>query len=173
MNRLYDDDKIKHSLRSFSSLQSALLNYLNSYLTLLEAEFNKVDHQIIADNLYKIMRNVNELQKLLNERMELFSQQYSEAEINYFFKEFQELNQKDVPQSVNNLYNVSKKYSWPNGKKKKVNDEFHQYFLTYKKQRKKLNTFRSFQNDLTKLWIVDIVGCPGPITKECNCNSED
>ena len=117
MNRLYDDDTIRHSLRSVSHLQSALINYLNSYLILLDAEFDMVDHQIIADDLYRMMKNVNELQKLLNERIELFSQKYSEAEINYFFKEYKQLNQKDFPQSVNKLYDLSRKYSLSNEKK--------------------------------------------------------
>lgn len=165
MNRLDNDEKIIHSLRSVYYLGLALTNYLQSYLTLLKAEFIIIDHQTIEDSVHKIRKNVNQLQRLMDEKIKIYSKEYSEAEINTLFNKYQPLHEENVTQYVNNLYNLSQKhfqpnkekkkitegfqsnkekekmaeYVWLNREKEKLNYEFNQFFLTLQKQRKGLN----------------------------------
>ncbi|MEH7332316.1 hypothetical protein V7161_06740 [Neobacillus drentensis] len=111
MNSLDNDEKIIKSLRSVSYLQMALTNYLQSSLTLLKAEFNIIDHQTIADSVHRMKKSVNQLQSLTDERIRIYSENYSETEINTVFKRYQPLNEK-------------------------INSEFNQFFLTLQKQGK-------------------------------------
>ncbi len=159
MNRLDNDEKTIQSLRSVYYLQLALTNYLQSYLTLLKSEFIIIDHQTIVDSVHRIRKNVNQLQRLMDEKIKIYSKEYSEAEINNLFKKYQPLNEKNVSQYVNDLYNLSKQcfrpkkekkkitegfrsnkekermaeYVWLNREREKVNDEFNQFFLTLQK----------------------------------------
>ncbi|MGG3467658.1 hypothetical protein ABES02_09275 [Neobacillus pocheonensis] len=110
MNRL-ENEKIIRSLRSVSYLQLALTNYLQSFLTLLKAEFIILDQETIADNVHRIKKNVNQLQSLIDEKIKIYSKDYSEAEINNMLKKYQPLNEK-------------------------INYEFNQFFLTLQQQRK-------------------------------------
>ncbi|MGG1675714.1 hypothetical protein ACIFOT_08170 [Neobacillus sp. NRS-1170] len=111
MNSLDNDEKIIKSLRSAPYLQMALANYLQSFLTLLKAEFNIIDHQTIAESVNRTKKNVNQLQSLIDEKIKIYSKNYSEAEIKNMFKKYQRLNEK-------------------------INSEFNQFFLTLQKQRK-------------------------------------
>lgn len=157
MNRLDNDEKIIHSLRSVYYLQLALTNYLQSYLTLLKAEFIIIDHQTIADSVHRIRKNVNQLQSLINEKIEIYSKDYSEAEINSIFKKYQPLNEKNVTQSINECFQSDKEkekitegfpsnqekekmaeYVWLNREKEKINYEFNQFFFETPKIKKKI-----------------------------------
>jgi hypothetical protein len=165
LNRLDNDEKAIQSLRSVYYLQLALTNYLQSYLTLLKSEFIIIDHQTIVDSVHRIRKNVNQLQRLIDEKIKMYSKEYSEAEINNLFKKYQPLNEKNVSQYVNDLYNLSRQcfppkkekkkmtegcgsnkekermaeYVWLNREREKVNTEFNQFFLTLQKERKRLN----------------------------------
>lgn len=184
-----------HSLRSVSYLQSALTNYLHSCLTLLEAEFTMIDQQTIADSVYKIMKNVNQLQRLMDEKIKMFLKEYSEAEVEYLFTKYSSLNEKKSLDYIKSLYSLSRKCFqaneekekiaehpqsnkekgkmtkrfWSNGEKEKITNEFNQFFLTHKKQRKRLNEFQMFQNDINNVWVVEQVCCQIPF-KPCCCN---
>jgi hypothetical protein len=78
---------------------------------MLKAEFNRIDHQTIADSVHRTKKNVNQLQSLIDEKIKIYSKNYSEAEINYMYKKYHRLN-------------------------KKINYEFNQFFLTLQNQRK-------------------------------------
>jgi hypothetical protein len=143
LNRLDYDEKIIHSLRSVYYLQLALTNYSQSYLSLLKAEFIIVDYQTIEDSVHRIRKNVNQLQSLIDEKIEIYSKEYSESEIKNIFKKYQASNEKNVTQCVNDLDHLSTKeegfqtngekekmeeYDWLNREKEKINYEFNQFF---------------------------------------------
>jgi hypothetical protein len=144
LNRLDYDEKIIHSLRSVYYLQLALTNYSKSYLTLLKAEFIIVDYQTIEDSVNRIRKNVNQLQSLIDEKIEVYSKKYSEAEIKNIVKKYQASNEKNVTQCVNDLDHLSnneegfqsnkeienmEEYDWLNREKEKINYEFNQFFF--------------------------------------------
>ncbi|MDN3017349.1 hypothetical protein PH210_14210 [Paenibacillus sp. BSR1-1] len=111
MNSLDNDEKVIKSIRSVPYMQMALTNYLQSFLKLLKAEFNIIDHQTIEDSVHRMKKSVNQLQNLTDARIRIYSENYSEPEINTMFKMYQPLNEK-------------------------INSEFNQFFLTLQKQRK-------------------------------------
>lgn len=163
LNRLYNEEKILFSLRSVFYLHSALTNYLQSVLSLLESEFDEGDTETIADNLYSMMQNVNELQRFMNRKLDLFSQRFTESELFSVYLEFKPLNQKQFHQCASKLFTLSKDCPWSNWSRKQMTDEFKQFFLLYKKRRRMLNAFRTFNNDTKTVWIVKDVCCRIPL----------
>jgi hypothetical protein len=153
LNRLDYDEKIIHSLRSVYYLQLALTNYSQSYLALLKAEFIIIDYQTIEYSVHRIWKNVNQLQSLIDEKIEIYSKEYSEADIKNIFKKYQASNERNVTQYVNDLDHLSNKekmtitegfqsnrekekmdeYDWLNREKEKINYEFNQFFLETQK----------------------------------------
>ena len=162
MNRLYNEEKILNSLRSVFHLQSALTDYLQSVLSLLESEFDREDTDIIADTIYTLMKDVNELQKNMNTKLDIFCYKYTEAEILSVYLEYKPSNEDCFPQYVWQLYKVTRKCPWSNWKRKQIAEEFKQFFLLYKKRRKMLNAFRTYKNDINKVWLLEDVCCKKP-----------
>ncbi|MEH7254378.1 hypothetical protein V7111_19850, partial [Neobacillus niacini] len=77
----------------------------------------------IADSVHRAKKNVNHLQSLIDDKIEIYSKDYSEAEINQMFKKYQPMAE----------------YVWLKGEKEKINYEFNEFFLTLQKQREKLD----------------------------------
>jgi glutamyl-tRNA reductase len=111
---------------------------------LLKAEFIIVDYQTIEDSVNRIRKNVNQLQSLIDEKIEVYSKKYSEAEIKNIVKKYQASNEKNVTQCVNDLDHLSnneegfqsnkeienmEEYDWLNREKEKINYEFNQFFF--------------------------------------------
>lgn len=163
MNRLYNEENILYSLRSVFHLQSSLTDYLQSILSLLESEFDREDTDTIGDTIYTILKDINDLQKNMNQKIDIFSSKYTEAEILSVYMEYQPTNEDVFPHYVWQLYRIAKKCPWSNWKRKQIAEEFKQFLLLYKRRRKMLNAFRSFRNDVNKVWIVKEVCCQTPL----------
>jgi hypothetical protein len=159
LNRLYNEEHVLYSLRSVYSFQSALADYINSVRTLLEAGFNMVENQIITDTVYRIMKNVNELQKFSNQKIEIFSQKYTKAELYALYLEYKPMNEQYFPKYVRELYDLTRKCFCTNWKRTQISEEVHQFFLLYNHQKKLLNEFQSYQNDTTNILLSEEVCC--------------
>ncbi|MFC9599751.1 hypothetical protein ACFTQL_18020 [Peribacillus butanolivorans] len=143
MNRLYNEESGLHSLRSVYYYQSALTNYLKAFLTMLEAEFKIGDDKTIADTVYRLIKNVNELQKFMNQRIEMFSLTFPEKEIYYIYLEYKPLNDEHFPQCVRQLQDLSSKCLCTTWKRKRISEEVNQFFKLYNRQKKMMNEFQS------------------------------
>ena len=145
MNRLCNEEKIVCSLRSIFHLQSAFTNYLQSVLSLLESEFDRGDTDIIADTIYTMIKNVNELQKFMNEKLDLFSQRFTESELFALYLEYKPVNQKQFHQCATCLFRLSKNCLWSDWKRKQMTDEFIEFRLLYKRRERCWMHFEPFK----------------------------
>jgi hypothetical protein len=113
---------------------------------MLEAEFKKGDNQTIADTIYRLMKNVNELQKFMNQRIEIFSQIFTEAEIYFIYMKYKPSNDELFPQCVRQLQDLSSKCFCTNWKRKRISEEVNQFFQLYNRQKKMMNEFQSISS---------------------------
>ncbi|MFJ8247746.1 hypothetical protein [Peribacillus asahii] len=83
-----------------------------------------IDHQTIVDSIYRTMKNVNQLKRLMDEKVEVFSKRYSQAEMDSIFKQHKPLNEKNATQYVNDLYSLARKCFQTNEEKEQITEGF-------------------------------------------------
>jgi hypothetical protein len=153
LNHLYNNESALHTLRSVYYYQSSLTNYLKAFLTLLEAEFKIGDDQTIADTVYRLMKNVNELQKFMNQRIEIYSQIFTEVEISFIYLEYTPLNDEHFPECVTQLQDLSSKCFCTTWKRKRISEEVNQFFQLYNRQKIMMNEFQSISDETTNICL--------------------
>lgn len=148
-----NEEHALYTLRSVYHLQSALADFIISVRSLLEAGFNMVENQMITDSVLKIMRNVNELLKFCNQKIIIFSEKCTEAELYALYLKYKPIDEKQFPKKVMELYHLTKKCLCTNWKRKLLSYEIDQFLLLMNQQKKMFNEFKSYQNNPKNIWL--------------------
>jgi hypothetical protein len=154
MNSPSIDEEIFESLRSTFFIEKALSQYLNSACVLIESQIKMEHDESIGRTVYSILNHVNELQRIIYLKINIFADLFSESENFSVFREYYEdLNKDYFLDSINLLYSFSSKCLLSEWKRSEIIKELNQAFSIYNKRKNFLKTYRTNKNEPKTVWL--------------------
>ncbi|MFD2443226.1 hypothetical protein ACFSO7_04425 [Bacillus sp. CGMCC 1.16607] len=144
MNQNRTKCEVIQILMSVFYYELSLFKYLNAVLTLLEVQKEKGNDLIVGDTAYTVIKHTNELQKQINQKIEILYDEFDLTELFFDYrilKDFEYLKKDQFIERINFIYQLTNKCHLSDWKRKQLVEEINQSSFLLRKRKNLIFNF--------------------------------